>query len=118
MIMGLEMPKGRKIALNFALADDYEVDGAKLAKLFNPDKVMCKLTPIHVNTATAEAGIQTTGGYNTYEAYKDAEKSLKDAGFDVLVFIPSLEEDESMITCGNAILSGRTPTCEHSIIEQ
>lgn len=28
-------------------------------------------------------------------------------GFDVLVFIPSIEEDTSRITCGNAILSDK-----------
>jgi 23S rRNA (adenine2503-C2)-methyltransferase len=32
---------------------------------------------------------------------------LKQAGYDVIVFIPSKEEDESRITCGNAILSSK-----------
>lgn len=38
-----------------------------------------------------------------------AEEKLKAAGFDVLVFIASREEDEGRITCGNAILSGTRP---------
>lgn len=33
------------------------------------------------------------------------EIKLKQVGFDVLVFIPSIEEYSSRITCGNAILS-------------
>jgi 23S rRNA (adenine2503-C2)-methyltransferase len=33
------------------------------------------------------------------------EEALKNEGFDVIVFIPSKEEDESRITCGNAILA-------------
>ena len=32
-------------------------------------------------------------------------KALQKAGYDVLVFIASKEEDESKITCGNAILA-------------
>ena len=30
---------------------------------------------------------------------------LEAVGFDVIVFVPSKEEDESRITCGNAILA-------------
>jgi 23S rRNA (adenine2503-C2)-methyltransferase len=48
-------------------------------------------------------------GYVEYTPYRDAEKSFVDAGFDTLVFIPSLDEDKGLITCGNAILSGSTP---------
>jgi 23S rRNA (adenine2503-C2)-methyltransferase len=34
---------------------------------------------------------------------------LKNAGFDVIVFVPSYDEDLGLITCGNAILSGSIP---------
>lgn len=30
-----------------------------------------------------------------------------------IVFVPSLDEDRGLITCGNAILSGSLPTCEY-----
>jgi len=103
----LEYPRGRKYALNFALADGYKVDADKLIKLFNPLKFMCKITPIHATKNCDENGIKTTGGYEYYASYKKAEEDLKGVGFDVLVFIPSKEEDESRITCGNAILSER-----------
>ena len=39
------------------------------------------------------------------KTYKEAEEALKAVGFDVIVFVPSKEEDESKITCGNAILA-------------
>lgn len=32
--------------------------------LFDKDKFMCKITPIHNNTACTENGIKTVGGYN------------------------------------------------------
>ena len=111
----LPEPKGRKYALNFALADDYEVDAVKLRKLFSPDKFMVKITPLHVTHSCEENNIKTTGGYNSYVPYQKAEKDLIDNGFDVLVFIPSMDEDEGRITCGNAILSGSMPECNYTI---
>lgn len=33
------------------------------------------------------------------------EQPLLDEGWEVIVFIPSKEEDEDRITCGNALLS-------------
>lgn len=98
-------PVGRKYALNFALADNYELDAKKLVKLFNPDKFIVKITPLHLTHRCLDNDIKTTGGYDYFTPYKPAEKALKEVGFDVLVFIPSKDEDESRITCGNAIIS-------------
>ena len=103
----LDTPKGRKYALNFALADNFSVDAEKLRDLFNPKKFMVKITPIHLTTACKDNTIITTDGYFDYTPYRAIEDSLKAVGFDVLVFIPSVEEDTSRITCGNAILSDR-----------
>lgn len=105
----LPAPLGRKYALNFALADDYEVDAKRLSQLFSPDRFMVKITPLHMTKSCETNGIITTGGYDEYTPYKEAEATLKNAGFDVLVFIPSYDEDLGRITCGNAILSGSLP---------
>lgn len=105
----LPKPIGRKYALNFALADDYELDANRLATLFSPDYFMVKITPLHITNSCKENKIETTGGYEYYTPYKPAEESLKKAGFDVLVFVPSEDEDLGRITCGNAILSGTLP---------
>lgn len=102
----LESPIGRKYCLNFALADGYEVDGKYLATLFDVNNWMVKITPIHKNNACVSSGIKTTGGYNEFLPYKEAENSLINAGFDVLIFVPSEDEENSTITCGNAILGG------------
>jgi 23S rRNA (adenine2503-C2)-methyltransferase len=108
--------KGRKIALNFAIADDTIIDAEYLAALFDPQYFMCKLTPMHVTQACEDNKIQTTKGYTAFTPYKKHEEALKAAGFDVLVFVPSWEEDAGRITCGNAILSGTEPECEWSEI--
>lgn len=101
----LPEPKGRKYALNFALADGYELDADKLNLLFDSDKFMVKITPLHLTSSCIDNNIATTDGYKYFTPYQEVERKLKEAGFDVLVFVPSIDEDESRITCGNAILS-------------
>ncbi len=68
---------------------------------------MCKITPMHNTKAVIENGMITDGGYDYFYPYKKTELELKNEGFDVIVFIPSKEEDESRITCGNVILADR-----------
>lgn len=102
----MPIPVGRKYCLNFAYASDYEVDGEKLRKLFDPEKFMCKITPIHNNNACTENGIETIDGYDSYAPYKKPEEALKAAGFDVLVFVPSMDEEDGLVTCGNLIIGG------------
>jgi len=112
----LPVPVGRKYALNFALADGYKISAEKLKSLFDPQKFMVKITPMHNTSACIDNNIKTTGGYSYFTPYKAAEEALKAAGFDVLVFVPSLDEDEGLITCGNAILSGTNPRVEYEEI--
>ena len=106
--IGLRMPDpvGRKYCLNFAFSTDYEIDAGLLSSMFDPDKFMVKITPIHNNTACQKNGIQTVGGYTSFAPYQQAEEDLKAAGFDVLVFVPSMDEEDGLVTCGNAILGG------------
>jgi 23S rRNA (adenine2503-C2)-methyltransferase len=107
----LPMPLGRKYCLNFAYSLDYDIDGEILKEFFDPEMFMCKITPIHNNLSCRERGIGTIDGYKSYSPYRAAERSLKDAGFDVLVFVPSMDEENGLITCGNAILSGSEIKC-------
>ena len=102
------VPFGRKITLNFAVAD-YTVDPQVLLSYFNPDHYIIKLTPMHKTKEALVNGIKTEGDYTEYTPYANLEEELKDAGYDVLVFIASVEEDEGRISCGNAILSGTKP---------
>lgn len=102
-------PIGRKYCLNFAYATGYEVDADKLRDLFSPDKFMVKITPIHNNTTCQENNIKTVDGYKSYKPYSEIEKELHNVGFDVIVFVPSIDEEDGLVTCGNAILSGSEP---------
>ena len=111
-IMDGIIPNGRKITLNFAIAN-YEIDPNVLLKYFDPDDYIIKLTPMHKTTTALEHGITTGGDYTQYHPYSAIEARLKDASYDVLVFIASEYEDMSRITCGNAILSGTKPEVPH-----
>jgi len=102
----LPYPVDRKYALNFALSRASIVVGARLQSYFDPDKFMVKITPMHETSACKENGLDSPEMYYSYVPYKQVEEDLKRVGFDVLVFVPSIEEDQGRITCGNAILSG------------
>lgn len=101
----LPSPIGRKYCLNIAYSTDFEVDAEKLVKLFDPDSWMVKITPIHNNTACRDNKIETVGGYESYQPYRKVEQELKNVGFDVLVFVPSMDEEKGLVTCGNLVLS-------------
>jgi len=113
----MPLPVSRKYCLNFAFSTDFEIDAAKLKRLFDPEKFMVKITPIHNNNACRENGIETVGGYNTFAPYSKAEADLISAGFDVLVFVPSMDEETSVVTCGNAILGGSQMTNQSKVIK-
>lgn len=109
-------PLSRKYCLNFAYSTDFIVDGEKVDRLFDRNKFMAKITPIHNNNACRENNIKTDGGYTDWEPYRKPEESLKDCGWDVLVFVPSLDEEDGLVTCGNAVLGGSELKCDESVI--
>lgn len=101
-------PIGRKYCLNFAYSSQFEIDANKLADLFDVNKWMVKITPIHNNKECKTNGYKTECGYDSYSPYRDIENKLKEFGFDVLVFVPSMDEENGLVTCGNAVLGGST----------
>jgi len=113
----LPKPLSRKYCLNFAYSTDFEIDAKLLADLFDPDMFMCKITPIHNNTACRENGIETIGGYDSFQPYQQPEADLIDAGFDVLVFVPSLDEEDGLVTCGNVVLGGSKLRTDEDLIK-
>lgn len=101
----LPMPIGRKYTLNFPVTDKTILDPKELSRLFDKDKFIVKITPIHETNEANANGINTPEGYYKYDVYRQFEQPLLDEGWKVIVFIPSKEEDEDRITCGNALLS-------------
>ena len=101
----LPMPIGRKYTLNFAVTKATILDAGVLTKLFDKDKFIVKITPIHQTNAALNNQFDVSTSYADYDVYRDFEQPLLDLGWDVIVFVPSLEEDSDRITCGNALIA-------------
>lgn len=71
---------------------------------YNIQKIV-KITPIHQTKAALEHNFDITTSYDDYSVYDKFEQPLLDLGWDVIVFVPSKEEDSDRITCGNALIS-------------
>ena len=101
----LPMPIGRKYTLNFAVTKDTILDAKRLSELFDKNKFIVKITPIHETKSAVQNGYDVTTSYDDYDVYRDFEQPLLKEGWDVIVFVPSKEEDSDRITCGNALIS-------------
>lgn len=103
----LPMPVGRKYTLNFAVTANTTLDAKRLNALFDKDKWIVKITPIHETHAAINNDFYIGDTYTDYNVYRKFEQPLLDLGWDVIVFVPSKEEDSDRITCGNALISER-----------
>lgn len=103
----LPYPKGRKYTLNFAVTKETILDAKELSRLFDKEKFIVKITPIHKTNSAIKNGFGVTTEYTDYDVYRDFEKPLLEEGWQVIVFVPSEEEDSDRITCGNALISLR-----------
>lgn len=101
----LPAPVGRKYTLNFAVTADTILETEKLSQLFDKDKFIVKITPIHETHSAVANGFDVTTSYTDYDVYRKFERPLVADGWDVIVFVPSKEEDSDRITCGNALIA-------------
>ena len=106
-------PIGRKYTLNFAVTKDTILDAEWLTNKFDKNKFIIKITPIHVTKAAVDNGFDVTTEYTNFDVYKKFEQPLLDKGWDVIVFVPSKEEDSDRITCGNALIATAKERMQH-----
>lgn len=95
-------PVGRKYTLNFAVTEKCNLDPALMDKYFDKDRFIVKITPIHATKEAIKNDFSTSFDFDVYEKF---EKPLVDAGWQVIVFIPSAEEDSDRITCGKSTVN-------------
>ena len=102
IIKSLPMPKKRKYTLNFAVTSKCNLDVDLMNKYFNKDKCIVKITPIHETVEAVNEGYEIVKDFDVYEKF---EQPLVKDGWDVIVFVPSKEEDDDRITCGNSLIA-------------
>ena len=102
IIKELPYPKKRKYTLNFAVTSKSNLDVDLMNKYFDKEKCIVKMTPIHETVEAVDEGYEIVHDFNVYEQF---EQPLVNDGWDVIVFVPSKEEDEDRITCGNSLIA-------------
>lgn len=102
IIDNLPAPKNRKYTLNFAVTSKSNLDPVLMDKYFDKNKCIVKITPIHETVEATDNGYEIVTDFDVYEKF---EQPLVDAGWDVIVFVPSVEEDADRITCGNSLIA-------------
>ena len=102
IINELPMPRKRKYTLNFAVTSKCNLDPKLMDKYFNKEKCIVKITPIHETVEAINEGYEIVTDFDVYEKF---EKPLVEDGWDVIVFVPSKEEESDRITCGNSLIA-------------
>ena len=102
VIRELPMPKKRKYTLNFAVTSKSNLDVDLMNKYFDKEKCIVKITPIHETVEAVDEGYEIVKDFDVYEKF---EQPLVNDGWDVIVFVPSREEDADRITCGNSLIA-------------
>lgn len=102
IIKELPYPKKRKYTLNFAVTSKSNLNVDLMNKYFDKEKCIVKMTPIHETVEAVDEGYEIIHDFDVYEQF---EQPLVNDGWDVIVFVPSKEEDEDRITCGNSLIA-------------
>ena len=102
IIKELPYPKKRKYTLNFAVTSKSNLDVDLMNKYFDKEKCIVKMTPIHETVEAVDEGYEIVHDFDVYEQF---EQPLVNDGWDVIVFVPSKEEDKDRITCGNSLIA-------------
>lgn len=100
--------KLRKSSLNFALMSDFKVDPAIIADNFDPKYACIKLTPLNPTMKSMEMGIENGLIENLDRAVQDLAGKFNCLGFDVIISIGDLRENEIGSNCGMAVKRLRT----------
>jgi 23S rRNA (adenine2503-C2)-methyltransferase len=94
-------PGARKIALNFALMEGVPIDPEILLSYFDPDIFLVKVTPLNPTFSMMKNGYKSRDCNNCES--DDLIKSIRIAGFEVIVSIGELEENSIGSNCGQYV---------------
>jgi 23S rRNA (adenine2503-C2)-methyltransferase len=93
----------RKITLNFAPIVGYPIDVDYLRTSFNPDRFLIKLTPVNPTFRSKEASLVSAVDPYDYTTSDDLVKLFRKKGYEVILSIGALEENQIGSNCGQFI---------------
>ena len=91
---------GRKITLNFSMADRMTIDPDVLLKHFSPDIFLIKITPVNPTYQANKNGLSSTLISKKWNKVVD---NLRSSGYEVILSIGELEENFIGSNCGQYI---------------
>jgi len=94
----------RKITLNFALAENMVIDEDVLLQYFDPQKYLIKITPVNPTCQAVKNGLVSYLDPNNPEERKELTNRLHESGYDVIVSIGEVEENQIGSNCGQYVL--------------
>lgn len=95
----------RKITLNFALAENSPIEADVLTRHFDPARYLVKLTPVNPTSRATSNNLTSHIDPNRPETAEAITRPLLDAGYDVIVSIGEVEENEIGSNCGQYVLN-------------
>ncbi|MEW5940874.1 MAG: radical SAM protein [Chloroflexota bacterium] len=95
----------RKITLNFALAENSPIEADVLARCFDPSRYLIKLTPINPTSRATQNNLASCIDATRPGTAESVARPLLDAGYDVIVSIGEVEENEIGSNCGQYVLN-------------
>jgi 23S rRNA (adenine2503-C2)-methyltransferase len=93
-------PGDRKITLNFALAQGNPLEAEALLVHFSPGKFLVKITPLNPTYRAAENGLASHVNPSNPDPRDETVEALRRAGYEVIVSIGELEENQVGSNCG------------------
>ena len=94
-------PGGRKITLNFALAEGMPVDASIMRAHFDPALFLVKITPVNPTFLSIENGIESH--VRPREKRYEVIDSLRESGYEVILSIGETEENHIGSNCGQHV---------------
>ena len=95
----------RKITLNFALVSDSPIEVDVLSRHFDPASYLVKLTPVNPTSRATKNNLSSFIGPVQPETAEAVTRPLLGAGYEVIVSIGEVEENEIGSNCGQYVLN-------------
>ncbi len=95
----------RKITLNFALAENSPIEADVLTRYFDPSRYLVKLTPVNPTSRAAQNNLASQIDPTRPETAEAVARPLLEAGYEVIVSIGEVEENEIGSNCGQYVLN-------------